>query len=592
MNENNVLIRLRCVHTIHLKRLIVLTYLFGVAEPEWRTFAAESVALKTIAFTGFDAPNAPGTQSPFTGLVTPIMNSAGQIAFGGTVNSSEQGLWMGLPSGITLCASDGFPAPTLASLTLAGGASNPHGLDNSGRAYYQAILTGPGVNADRNQAQVTVDQSGVGIPALEGEVVPGIPPRIDIGPPLYRQFGAMTVNGSGWFVFPSSVDRAPMDALNPAEDRNDSSDSRINAGDPSLFGNTPTGPIAPRVSNGAPVPQVPGARLTLSSAFGRFNVPSLNGKGTLAFAGEIIAHPSLGIVDPSNDTGLFYAHVNSGPQLFAREGSPAPGANADFDHFRFAGIPRLNDRGEIVFWAALRGGNVTEHNNTSLWFGEPSSVNLLIREGDPAPGMAGATTGEIPMNSAVVGGDGTVVFSSSVRLPDGSTAEALWRGRPGHLVLIARSGQTAPGTTEEFGAFGNILIKTRGLIAFKAGLRISGESLWQCDASGSLTLIARAGHTVMLAEGVSRAFRFFNLPSSSGGEDGFPTALSDDDQLVFLATFAGQGLQAVMQADLGGLRILSIGRVAEGIRIEWNELSRTEVSGPARHRSGEACGLH
>jgi hypothetical protein len=103
----------------------------------------------------------------------------------------------------------------------------------------------------------------------------------------------------------------------------------------------------------------------------------------------------------SSDQILFGASIGSteglwlvaGNQLttVAMEDADVAGIPAaKFDSFSSAlsGLILAND-GRVLFSGRLKGSGITASNDLTLWCGIPGSLELVMREGSPAPGAAG-----------------------------------------------------------------------------------------------------------------------------------------------------------------------------------------------------------
>jgi len=142
-----------------------------------------------------------------------------------------------------------------------------------------------------------------------------------------------------------------------------------------------------------------------------------------------------GAVTTADDNANFVGDV-SGVQLVHREGAQAPGlpagvlmgtANNSASYSDYQG-------GSLAFYCSLTGAGVTVFNDTSLWLGQPGNLQLIAREGDPAPGFSylpgfvSATFGDTNTgNSGIVAGSvqmnarGMIIFSQcTVTVVDGS----------------------------------------------------------------------------------------------------------------------------------------------------------------------------
>jgi len=103
--------------------------------------------------------------------------------------------------------------------------------------------------------------------------------------------------------------------------------------------------------------------------------------------------------------------------------------------------PLLSNGGYVAFRGTVEGPGINSSNRTSIWAGRLGALQLLAREGDPAPG--GGTFGSISMCYYVVNGLGEVAFRGT----DHADNDVVWRGTPGHLREVVRSGDVLAGTS-------------------------------------------------------------------------------------------------------------------------------------------------
>ncbi len=171
----------------------------------------------------------------------------------------------------------------------------------------------------------------------------------------------------------------------------------------------------------------------------------------------------------------------------------------------------VNAKGHLLQGIFLAGTNVTSGNDESLWSDRSGSLQLVLREGDPAPGTT-AVFGASP-NSFSPGGLRTFVFNQQSRIAlygnlrgEGISFlndDGIWVEREKGLQLVALEGQPAPGTPWTFGeggvgdTFNRPVFNDAGKVAFRAGLSLgavsfSNSTLWS-DRSGSLSMIAGPG---------------------------------------------------------------------------------------------------
>ena len=128
---------------------------------------------------------------------------------------------------------------------------------------------------------------------------------------------------------------------------------------------------------------VPAATTTFAS----FGNPGLNSADTVAFNGVLTA--ATGITT-ANYTGIWTANTSDQLTLIAQAASPAPGTSATYLTF---GVPLLNDNGAIAYGGSLKvaPNQATAKTATGIWSNVAGSLQLIARQGSPAPGTTPGT---------------------------------------------------------------------------------------------------------------------------------------------------------------------------------------------------------
>lgn len=231
-----------------------------------------------------------------------------------------------------------------------------------------------------------------------------------------------------------------------------------------------------------------------------FGPPAIDAAGDVVFGALLAEGP--GVADGSR-TGIWATEAGL-LGLAARAGSPAPGTSgAVFEYF--GGEPVLVTRrgGNVGFVGGLVDGvgGVTNDNNMGVWAGPPGSLELVLREGDPAPGIPGAIVGDL--QSPWLGADGSVAISGALEIGPGgvvgATSRVVWVGMPGALQPAARTGDPAPGTPSVFdllvvqGYGGVDSLAFLGEIAFINGVTFTEDAGGWAGGPGSLELVGREG---------------------------------------------------------------------------------------------------
>lgn len=227
---------------------------------------------------------------------------------------------------------------------------------------------------------------------------------------------------------------------------------------------------------------------------------------------------------------------------FGRPGDPNPFV-----------APSVNASGRLLQGVFLDGTGVTADNDESLWSDRSGRLQLVLREGDPAPGTR-AVFGASP-DSFSPGGLRAFVFNNKSHIAlhgnlrgDGISFlndDGVWVEDEQGLQLIALEGQPAPGTPWTFGeggvgdTFNRIVFNNDGKLAFRAGLspgsiHSSNASLWS-NRSGELSMIVGPGiDQPGVPVGSVAGAHFYNL-TATGSAIGFIASIdSFDPNQIFI----------------------------------------------------------
>ena len=216
-------------------------------------------------------------------------------------------------------------------------------------------------------------------------------------------------------------------------------------------------------------------------------------------------------VAATNDSAMFGGPAGS-QSFFFREGDVAPGTGGAVfsgNTFTSTQFSAINRSGAVMFQSNLAGSGVTFSNNQALFAGDPAALAVVVRRGDTVlPGVTASTftTSQFSLDTS-----GRVLYNVNLGgagVNSGNDA-SLWVYTPGSgSTLLVREGQIAPGTA---GATFNNDANTwqpsvsvngfnGGWYEFTAVLQggdaipgVNDFALYAGTTSGSLTLVARNG---------------------------------------------------------------------------------------------------
>ncbi len=270
--------------------------------------------------------------------------------------------------------------------------------------------------------------------------------------------------------------------------------------------------------------------------FGILEEPVMNHAGEVAFKAWLNG-PG---VDSSNIFGVFSEAGGGGSGLVARAGQSAEGTPAGVV-FQEPFDPLIDDLGGTAFVSTLAGTGIVTENDHGIWLHKAaSSLRLVTREGDHAPGFAPAVSfGEISPTSLRLNGNGQLAFVASLTgftAPDPLTRQSLWTGTYEEQVRFV-AGEGDPGAGLDAGELLGIIfspaISDSGDVVFGSlitGTEVSvqnDKAIWRSDANGELQLIAREGQAV---PGLGNEWQYSGLLShiaNSAGRVAFKASVTD-----------------------------------------------------------------
>lgn len=223
-----------------------------------------------------------------------------------------------------------------------------------------------------------------------------------------------------------------------------------------LFGGDPAAPaLVAREGDAAPGTAGAAYNTDFSQIGGQFT--QINHTGTVLYTSKLVG----GDTSTSNDSGLFYGPLAT-PGMLVRKGDILlPGLTVTSVGTY---VVEMDNDGRVVFDACVSGAGVTTANDCGIWLYTPGlGFSSLIREGDPAPGTAGASFGDSDGNWGAgysvndFTRSGKFLFTADLVGGDaipGNNDRAVYIGSTGGtMTLLGRSGDPAPGTDGTFLGF-------------------------------------------------------------------------------------------------------------------------------------------
>jgi hypothetical protein len=296
--------------------------------------------------------------------------------------------------------------------------------------------------------------------------------------------------------------------------------------------------------------QVPGLPAGVRfSHFHKYDLPiPLSDRSVINDSGQVVFHVifSGSGVTSANDSAVF-SNAAGALQLVAREGTQAPGLPAGVVY----STPelRLNEAGQISLQDGSLSGpgiGLGTVNRTAVFIGTPGAMQLVARDGDPAPGTTDFYGGlGASMGVSTFSDSGSVVFADTVSNPNVLVINrgALFAGGAGTVQLVARQGNPAPGAPAgvNYGSgFPSPTINDAGQIAYRTawetgvgGVDSTNDGVLYAGQIGSQLPIAREGDA---APGTMPGVTYSSL--------GFTPILNDTGGVYFDSTLTGPGVNS------------------------------------------------
>ncbi len=322
------------------------------------------VEITPILHTGDPAPGLPGATMVY--FLPPQIDGAGNVlidAFysSGGESSAGRGLWYGPPGALQLISFTGMQAPDLAPGVVIDFTGDTW-LAENGWIGFSGHLSGPGVVSGVNDIANFIGPPGDIRKVLRGaDSAPGLEP------------GTVIDVSSGNGLTPWLSDNATLLVIawlaGPQVD--ETNDQAIWIG--------PRDDLQLIWRKGTEAPGTNGARFAWADGI------KFNDNDEIAFRGGLVRE---GDIDHTNDAGI-WAGAPNGMELVIRQGDRPWGMKQGvFVPGTGMGIPALNAHGDLAFGLPLAGDGVTDSNDWSNWIVADGEPRLIVRAGDPVPGLA------------------------------------------------------------------------------------------------------------------------------------------------------------------------------------------------------------
>ncbi|MDX2147147.1 MAG: GC-type dockerin domain-anchored protein [Planctomycetota bacterium] len=363
------------------------------------------------------------------------LNNSGTLVFqaplrtrAGSVDSTNDGTLWRVGTTTDLVAREGSSASGIPSVNYGTLTTVPR-IDGAGRVFFSSSLpVGPGGVTSANDNAIWLGTPGMlGILIREGSAAPGFPAGINFA--SYES--VVSVNTAGQALIQATTTTSTPLGV----------DSTNNVG--LWLGDAEALTLLARRRS-----QAPGfdAGVVFSNSFSNFGSRVIDSAGNIAFTG-VVSGPgiSLGV----NDVTLFFGTSSTLTAIAKRaEAVPGGGGATFFNYLNLA----PDGAGRLYYIGTFQ--NATSANDSAIMVYENNANAIVVREGDAAAGIDGATYG--PLSNLSTNADGTVVFISDlVGLPDSENRAVYLKRRGEDPILLLREGdaiEVAPGDVRTIGS--------------------------------------------------------------------------------------------------------------------------------------------
>ncbi len=427
---------------------------------------------------------------------------------------------------------------------------SPPRLAPGGQVVFFATLAGDTLDPDFDEAVFSHLNGGISLVVRESDPAPWYAPDT-----RFVGLSDFAIDAEGFIVLAASIDDPAID------------DAPTKARSLGIFAEVAPQTFAPLARTDDQAAGLPDGDL-----YETLNSPAISPNGQSYFTG---GRPDNGL--DSYIKGLWTDRTGQTSLLY-KPGDPAPGTT---DLFATIDTPVPGPGGGYVFRATFRPDGSTDPAAQGLWREIHGALGPVALAGDPAPGTGGAF--------ATFGAETAIDTASAVAFWASTDAgdAGLWTDRSGALALLVREGDAAPGIG---GATIRSLsprprANDAGDIAFHAALDGVGTSsngaIYLARDSGEFVLVAREGDALADQAGDVRFLTLGEPTLNAAGHIVFTTTLTGDG----VAPASNDALVA-LRSD-GTLRTI----IREGDQFNPGDGLRTvrsifiDASDPARGRS-------
>lgn len=269
-------------------------------------------------------------------------------------------------------------------------------------------------------------------------------------------------------------------------------------------------------------------------------------------AGRIGFHATLalgGSVNAGNRV-LFYEGPADQLEVLSRAGDPVPGLpGAVYTTLRNTSL-RMNNAGAVCFQSTVTGGGTGE----VIVSKGAGQAFVLAKNGDPVPGLPGVTLTQVSNGRIDINGLGRVAFTARLSGAPSNADSAIFIGDPSGIEMVLREGDPLPGgfVAPDLGA-ATWFFNDRNQFVFIVTIS-DRATLFATRPNGEFVLLARANSLFSTGDGFVGVvgalvpWRFDAGARAAGS--GRPTIFDNTGRLILSMFFTGSTGSGVFLFDI------------------------------------------
>ena len=489
--------------------------------------ASDGIRITTVHRPGDPAPDLPGYT--MAGASGGSINNAGQVLFAASIagpgisSGNDHILVGGALDKFRLIARERDPVSTLPGFIWLPGSANLTGFNN-------LVVTSTGEIG----FNPTIWETGVSTTVLTGVFAGSVPTPSPLlwnsaDPPGFDPAYSILALNRG--VFASGARAAVIGRISgPSVER-------------VIWFGSPSGGMIAALQTNLPAPGQPvGVNIQNIDD----NSLRMNEQGRIAFQATL----PLGNGITQGNRVVLYEGPPDNVGVLAQTGDPVPGVPGAVFSSLDADSLRMNSAGAVCFKGRTTGGG-TDAVIISKGGGQAFA---LAKDGDPIPGHPGLTISGIRFGTHDMNGNARVLFTASIAGAPFATDSALFMGDPSGIEMILREGDPLPGGYTTPHILGTkFFFNDRDQIAFVATVN-DRATFFASRPNGELVKLARSTEVFVTDDGfvgvpgalVPWGYDFAAGCPGSGG----PSIFNNEGQLLLPMYFSGSTGQALVLFDI------------------------------------------